>query len=242
MTQRVNLYLEDDFAQELRQRKPKSLSLSAFCCWMIEDHLKSLDSVARLATCSAGAGDSIILETKAQQENEADQVSASHINLPSVQEKENSLPDSDSSGGVSGGSVREGKGRALRGSELPASPIKRTKATPEREIRDNLKKHTELIQAFWNVKKGSRSDQSWALLQTELTKIQQVLGDDRVVEQLHLGINGLWKGITMRNLQRFELPQDKAAREEPKHPASRVFTAKDGFGEPAANPALQELF
>ena len=37
MTQRITLYLEDGFAKELRDTKPRSLSLSAWCALLIED-------------------------------------------------------------------------------------------------------------------------------------------------------------------------------------------------------------
>jgi|TARA_R110000803_G_scaffold90519_1_gene157935 hypothetical protein len=36
MTQRVSLYLENDFAEELRDSKPKALSLSAWCALLAE--------------------------------------------------------------------------------------------------------------------------------------------------------------------------------------------------------------
>ena len=135
------------------------------------------------------------------------------------------------SGGEPEGGTEEGKAGLLASTNSKLPSIKRSKVTPDREIRDNLDKHAELIDAYWRTKKGSKSDQAWALLQTELTKIQEVYGDDRLEEQLQLAINGLWKGITLRNMQRFEAPKEKAAREEPKHPASRVFTADHGFGE-----------
>lgn len=125
---------------------------------------------------------------------------------------------------------------------LPNAP--RSKPAADRPIRENLLKHETLIREFWNVKRGSKSDSAWALLQTELTKIQAAHGDDRLEEQLQLGINGLWKGITMRNFQRFETPT-KGGHKEPehRHPASRVFTAQRGFDDgPTTNPVLGDLF
>lgn len=37
--QRVQLYLEDDFLEEIKLRKPRSLSMSAFCALCIEERL-----------------------------------------------------------------------------------------------------------------------------------------------------------------------------------------------------------
>ena len=39
---------------------------------------------------------------------------------------------------------------------------------------------------------------------TELNKIADAYGVDRVDEQLRLAINGKWQGITLRNLESFE--------------------------------------
>ena len=39
---------------------------------------------------------------------------------------------------------------------------------------------------------------------TELTKISDSYGSDRVDEQLRLAINGKWQSITLRNLENFE--------------------------------------
>lgn len=50
MAQRVNLFLDDDFANDIKAKKPKSLSLSAFCALLIE---QSLDSAATLGLASA---------------------------------------------------------------------------------------------------------------------------------------------------------------------------------------------
>jgi hypothetical protein len=94
-------------------------------------------------------------------------------------------------------------------------------------IPDNLQQHETLIREFWRCKKGSRNSRAWSLLLTELDKIQNKFGTDRTKEQLMFAINGLWKGITMTNMQRFE-PAKKPWQEEPemKHPAHRDFTAE----------------
>ena len=192
MTQRLNLYLEDDFAQELRQRKPKSLSLSAFCAWMIEDHLKSLDSVARLATCSAGAGYTGNLETKAQHENEADLVSALHKNSPSTNfEKVAPLTRSKRPQGAAGGD------RVGMESEEGKSKGRIWK----KEFRPNLQCHADLIMQFWDTKAGAKSKAAWELLQAELTKIQERYGDQPLRAQLELGAANRWKSVTLKNYE-----------------------------------------
>ena len=116
----------------------------------------------------------------------------------------------------------DGVGRESEGT--PRKPLLK-------QVPDELAQHHELIDEFWRVKKGSKSQTAWNLLMTELKKIQAAYDDERLEEQLGLAINGLWNSVTLRNLQRFETPKEKAAKEEPKHPASRVFTADHGFGE-----------
>ena len=66
-----------------------------------------------------------------------------------------------------------------------------------------------MIRGFWRVKKGSKSDQGWKLLNTELTKIQEIYGDTVVQEQLELAINGLWKGVSLRLYEQY-LPKGQA--------------------------------
>lgn len=239
MTQRLQLYLEDDFAEILKQRKPRSLSLSAFCGLCIDQYIASLDSAATVPAYRVGAEDTLCVDdsvfSKQKLTLEEAPISVSEKILPPPSSR------GDGVGRESEGGKRQGENWTPRQYKQHLPSIKRTKSTSKREIRENLSKHAELIHEFWRVKKGSKSDQSWALLQTELTKIQEVFNDDRLEEQLQLAINGLWKGITMRNMQRFETPKEKSAREEPRHPASRVFTAKDGFSEPSNNDVMRDL-
>ena len=241
MPHRFSIYIEDEkFLERLRQHKPATLSLSSFLGYCAEQHLDRLDCVPTVAPCPAHAGDRLYVDdsvfSKQKLLQEEAPISVSEKILPPPSSR------GDGVGRECEGGKRQGVNCAALDYKQQPSSIKRTQTTSKREIRENLSKHAELIHEFWRVKKGSKSDQSWALLQTELTKIQEVFNDDRVEEQLQLAINGLWKGITMRNMQRFETPKEKAAREEPKHPASRVFTAKDGFAEPANNEVLKELF
>ena len=110
-----------------------------------------------------------------------------------------------------------------------------------RTISPKLERHKELIEEFWRIKKGSKGETAWKLLQTELGKICDKYGNDVLAEQLQLAINGKWAGVTLRNYEQFK-PKTQQTQAEMKHPASRVFTAKDGFAEPANNDVLKELF
>lgn len=228
MPQRFSIYIEDEkFLERLRHHKPATLSLSSFLGFCAEQHLNALDTAANVPAYCVGAGDTHVKDsvpsTSSKQDHlqEAPHISASKKILPPP------------SGLFLGDGV---------GMEEHEEEGKRKGTSLLREIPDNLEPYTDLIREFWRVKKGSKSSNAWSLLITELEKINASFGKDRTEEQLTLAINGLWKGITMRNMQRFETPKEKAAREEPKHPASRVFTAKHGFDEPATNPVLRDLF
>lgn len=127
------------------------------------------------------------------------------------------------------------------GRESEGNPRKEEVRYPaKREVADDLKQHEDLIRDFWQVKQGSKADRAWSLLMTELRKIKEKYGDACVSHQIQLAINGKWKGITLQNYARFA-PKEQQ-QPEVKHPASRVFTAKDGFAEPANNEVLKELF
>ena len=97
------------------------------------------------------------------------------------------------------------------GSVVSTSSITTTKRNTltNKSIYPNLQPHEELIRGFWRVKKGSKSDQGWKLLNTELTKIQELYGDTVVQEQLELAINGLWKGVSLRLYEQY-LPKGQA--------------------------------
>jgi hypothetical protein len=223
MTQRLQLYLEDDFAEILKQRKPRSLSLSAFCGLCIEQHIASLDSAATIPAYRVGAedtlcvGDSVFSKQKLALEEAPISVSKKILS-PAATDQEVGV------GRRSGGNPRKEEVR------YPA----------KREVDDDLKQHEDLIRDFWQVKQGSKADRAWSLLMTELRKIKEKYGDACVSHQIQLAINGKWKGITLQNYARFA-PKEQQ-QPEVRHPASRVFTAKDGFAEPAENQVLRELF
>lgn len=214
MTQRVNLYLRDDFADFIKSKMTGSLSLSAFCSLLIEKGLETVDSSATIPAYRVGAEDSY--------KNSQQIIEPAQMVELAVERKTSSL-DIDG----------RGVGRESEGN--PRGPRK------DRVISDELLQHGELIEIFWKLKGGSRGSNAWSLLMTELKKILKAHGHDIVRQQLELAVNGKWKGITLANYNRF-LPAGKNQQPEAKHPASRVFTAKDGFAADASNPALKDLF
>jgi hypothetical protein len=86
-----------------------------------------------------------------------------------------------------------------------------------------------LIREFWKVKGGGKGETSWKLLMTGLKAIKDLDGDAATHAQLEEGINGKWKGITLRNYLLFKSRgQQKPWQQEPssKHPAHQVFVAE----------------
>ena len=180
-TRRVNLHIDEDFAQQIEALKPKSLALSAFCALLIEQHLTGgLDYPRTVSVRETSIG---IPYTHNASSNDADlDRSAS----PGEKVLE-AVPPSDSAG--------VGVGRECEG-----TPRKGTNRKP---LSGNLLAHEALILDFWKIKGGSKGDRAWSLLQTELTKLQSAYGDAVVRQQLELAINGKWKGITEANYTRF---------------------------------------
>jgi hypothetical protein len=122
-----------------------------------------------------------------------------------------------------------------------SSSSSKTSLKPK-SIHPSLLKHQELIEEFWRVKRGSKSEQGWKLLMTELEKLQKLYGDAVVEEQLRLASNGLWKGISVRLYEQFKAPKGATpAQAEHKHPAARVFSGGRFVDEdgPTTNPVLQ---
>ena len=132
---------------------------------------------------------------------------------------------------------------ASEGSGASTSSSTSKKTSFNKEVPPSLSEHTDLIQAFWKAKAGSKSAAGWKLLMTELGKIQEKYGAKVVADQLELATAQRFKGVSLRNYEQFGIGA-KAAANEPqhRHPASQVFTAKDFDLEPASNPALDTLF
>ena len=138
-------------------------------------------------------------------------------------------------------------GRGVGASEPQASnsqqpQTKQPKNSLSKSLSMSLARHEELVTEFWKVKKGSKGETAWKLLNAELTKLQAKYGDAVVEEQLQLAINGKWAGIRLSNYEQFKAPKGNApAQPEFKHPAARVFrngrfVDEDG---PTTNPVLE---
>lgn len=209
---RINLVVPDEFHDKLMAEKPVHKMLSSFCLDLIA---AELDRVAKLAPCPAHAGNK---EVHVIQRDECVKITQTAV-------EKTSLPPID---------VGEDVGKGVQGG-TPKKPL-------VKDIPNDLLQHHELIEQFWRVKKGSKSQTAWNLLMTELKKIKSAYNDDRLQEQLELAVNGLWAGITLRNMQRFETPTQKASEPEIKHPAYRDFTAERLEAEAAEQNILDELF
>lgn len=184
---RITLTLEADLMDLLQRYKPKRQALSAFCADLIELQTLGLDSASKLPAYRVGAGNTGHRTTETGSQPQSEQSSAEgHVSPP-----ENffspDLPPIGMGDGV--------------GKESEGTPRKDPK-----QVALNLIAHEDLIRDFWRVKGGSKGDRAWALLQTELTKIQSHHGDAVLRQQIELAINGKWKGITLANLERFTKP------------------------------------
>lgn len=64
MAQRVNLFLDDGFAEEIKAKKPKSLSLAAFCAFLIEQSLDRAGTLGLASDSEASTSNSYIPKSK----------------------------------------------------------------------------------------------------------------------------------------------------------------------------------
>ena len=202
----LRIEIPDDLHQRIDAQKPEYLDRKGFVCLILD---QALDRGSSISAYHVGAGGKGAI-TSAQPSfattgSEGFTESTVHSSIPSTP-------------------VSHGEDVEERGS---GGKPKKKGDTGLKPIPDNLQQHETLIREFWQCKKGSRNARAWSLLLTELDKIQTTFDDDRLKDQLMLAINGLWKGITMSNMQRFE-PAKKPWQQEPemKHPAHRDFTAE----------------
>lgn len=89
------------------------------------------------------------------------------------------------------------------------------KTLTSKSICPELQQHEQLITQFWKVKKGSKGDVAWKLLQTELSKLQDAYGPSVVADQLQLAINGKWAGVSYARYEQFK-PQGKTVTSPPR--------------------------
>ena len=234
MTQRINIYLDDELALELKKNKPKFLSLSGYCSFVLA---QALDKDARLSAYHVGAGERELSNEAEVQTSIQSLKSTSNISSVSDSEKEKISPPLNRFGDGVG---RECEGTPRRNQEIN-SIAKRKKIAPEK-----LKPYWDKIEAFWRVKKGTKNLQAYTLQITELEKILEDLGKDVLIEQLDLAcMAGTWKQINYRRTVQY-MEKEKKSKPEPemKHPAYKVHTAKDlGYDNgPAKNPVLKDIF
>ena len=234
MTQRINIYLDDELALELKKNKPKFLSLSGYCSFVLA---QALDKDARLSAYHVGAGERELSNEAEVQTSIQSLKSTSNISSVSDSEKEKISPPLNHFGDGVG---RECEGTPRRNQEIN-SIAKRKKIAPEK-----LKPYWDKIEAFWRVKKGTKNLQAYTLQITELEKILEDLGKDVLIEQLDLAcMAGTWKQINYRRTVQY-MEKEKKSKPEPemKHPAYKVHTAKDlGYDNgPTKNPILKDIF
>ena len=234
MTQRINIYLEDELASELRNKKPKFLSLSAYCAFLLAE---TLDKDAKISAYHVGAGERKLSNEAEVQTSIQSLKSTSNISSISASEKEKISPPLNRLGDGVG---RESEGTPRKIQQEINSIAKRKKIAPEK-----LKPYWDKIEAFWRVKKGTKNLQAYALQITELEKILEDLGKDVLIEQLDLAcMAGTWKQINYRRTVQY-MEKEKKSKPEPemKHPAYKVHTAKDlGYDNgPTKNPILKDI-
>ena len=83
----------------------------------------------------------------------------------------------------------------------------------------------DLIEKFWEVKKGSRSKEAYQLLigPKGLAGISKNHGETAVKDQLEEAIANKWQSITLKNYEAFGRPKNADKEPVTNHPAGRVF-------------------
>lgn len=190
---RINLTVQPELYDFILQHKPKSLSVARFCSLLVEQNALGLDRGSNLPAYCVGAGNTGNRTTETDLRPQPEQSSAEDGLSP--------LPVEIVSDLISPFGMGDGVGKESEG----------TPRKDPKQVAANLIAHEDLIRDFWRVKGGSKGDRAWALLQTELTKIQEVHGDAVLRQQIELAINGKWKGITLANLERFTKPTAAAS-------------------------------
>jgi len=209
---RIELRLTPELHEYVLQHKPKSLSLPAFCSLLIEQTANKelanpahLTGGSRLPAYCVGAG------TTGESSTESDLTPPPADTLEEAQ----STPEKAFQSLLPPIGMGEGVGRESE----------RTPRKDPKQVLPNLLAHEDLIRDFWRVKGGSKGDRAWALLLTELTKIQNHHGDAMLRQQIELAINGKWKGVTLANMERFAQPTKQGGA--PLSPSGSPMTAQE---------------
>ena len=186
----LNFTIPADLLDRIDAAKPNYLDRKGFLCLLLAS---AIDKGANLPAYRVGAGNTGHWTTETDLRPQPEQSSAEDGLSPlPVEIVFDHIPPIGMGDGV--------------GRESEGGPRKDPK-----QVAANLIAHEDLIRDFWRVKGGSKGDRAWALLQTELSKIQTHHGDAVLRQQIELAINGKWKGITLANLERFTKPPAAAS-------------------------------
>jgi len=213
--------LPEELANQFLTQKPKALSSSGFAALLIEEALSVRRSVLNYAPTVSVRETPGNTGTKAQPSNEVQETSSEVQSSPTREHKK-----------VCVSFLGDGVGKEPE--ETPRKGL-----SFSRQLPTDLEPFQALIDDFWRVKQGSKGKVAWSRLLRNLSSILAKYGNAVLSDQLELAINGKWQGIELTNYERFKTA-DKAP--ETKHPAAKVFTAKDFDNGPTTNTALSDLF
>lgn len=214
----VRAVLPEELANQFLSHKPKALSSSGFAALLIEQALTGWVSYPRAVPVRETPGNT---GTKAQPSNDVQETSSEVQSSPTQEHKK-----------VCVSFLGDGVGKEPE--ETPRKVLSFSRKLPT-----DLEPFQALIDDFWRVKQGSKGKVAWDRLLRNLAAIRTKYGDAVLRDQLELAINGKWQGIELTNYERYKAA-DKAP--EIKHPAAKVFTAKDFDKGPTTNTALSDLF
>ena len=186
----LNFTIPADLLDRIDAAKPNYLDRKGFLCLLLAS---AIDKGANLPAYRVGAGNTGHWTTETDLRPQPEQSSSEDGLSPLPVEI---VPDNISPIGMGEGVGKESEG---------------TPRKDPKQVAANLIAHEDLIRDFWRIKGGSKGDRAWALLQTELSKIQSHHGDAVLRQQIELAINGKWKGITLANLERFTKPTAAAS-------------------------------
>ena len=133
---------------------------------------------------------------------------------------------------------KEGKG----GKVLPIPYIEENRINKEKlkkwiftanQISNELDFCKDLIVKFWEVKSGTKSHESFNILNGErgLLGIYRKYGKTPTQEQLEEAIANRWQSITLKNYEAYGRPKNADKEPITNHPAGKVFTASDIYKE-----------
>jgi len=114
-------------------------------------------------------------------------------------------------------------------------------------VPDDLQLFKPDLLAYWREdKSGKKSEAAAKTLINGCRAILDRYGEKVLRDQIGLARGYGWVNITLANYERFGLnkaQQGAPSQPEPRHPASRVFTADKGFDDgPTTNPILKDMF